>query len=163
LSVSSYEAHKTVLNGQPSMRMLVTPSWNPPGHGGVYNNHPIGVFYIVSVGKWAIFNQDLAAIPVGASFNINFASTIVSEVQVHTATSANSAGDFTCINDPDANNNPKALVFATPNWNPVGVSVGVYDNHNIGVFYNISKARWCIFNQDLAAIPSSASFNVYVF
>jgi hypothetical protein len=34
----------------------------------VYNNHPIGVYYFS--GHWTIFNQDLAAIPLNAAFNV---------------------------------------------------------------------------------------------
>lgn len=150
------------LNGQPTMRMLVTPNWNPGGVGGVYENHPIGVFYNTSIGRWCIFNQDLAGMPQGASFNVNFASTIVGSVTVHTATPANSAGDYTIIDYPTANNNPQAILLITPNWNPGGVG-GVYENHNIGVFYSSWLGRWCIFNQDLSAIPNGASFNVYFF
>ena len=149
------------LNNQPTMRMLVTPNWNPAGRAGVYDNHPIGVFYNSSIGRWCIFNQDFAAIPNGASFNVNFASTIVGSVEIHTATSANSAGDYTTIDNSAANNNPKAMLLVTPNWNPNGA--GVYENHNIGVFYNNSTGRWCIFNQDASAIPNGAAFNIYFF
>jgi hypothetical protein len=42
---------------------MVTQLWT-----GVYNPHPVGVFY--TGGKWTIFNEDLAAMPVGAKFNV---------------------------------------------------------------------------------------------
>lgn len=45
--------------------VLVTPNWTA---GAVYNNHPIGVYF--TSGKWAIFNQDLTAMPVGTAFNV---------------------------------------------------------------------------------------------
>jgi hypothetical protein len=41
-----------------------------PGGSGKYNNHPIGVWYDRDRSKWAIFNQDRAAMPVGADFNV---------------------------------------------------------------------------------------------
>jgi hypothetical protein len=42
---------------------------------------------------------------------------------------------------------------------------GVYENHNIGVWYNnlpLSpwRGHWCIFNQDLSAMPTGAAFTV---
>jgi hypothetical protein len=45
--------------------VMVIPNYTA---GPVYNNHPIGVFF--TAGKWAIFNQDLAAMPVGVAFNV---------------------------------------------------------------------------------------------
>lgn len=56
-------------NGDPDAMLLVTPNWNPGGSaGGVYNDHPVGVWY--TEGHWAIFNQDRAPMPVGAAFNV---------------------------------------------------------------------------------------------
>src|SRR5688572_7285350 len=46
------------LNSRPNATFVVTPNW---GSAGVYNNHPIGVWYDSSVSRWAIFNQDFAA------------------------------------------------------------------------------------------------------
>jgi len=58
------------LNGSSTAQLTVTQSYNPPGSRGVYNNHPIGVFYDRTVNKWAVFNQDRAPMPAGASFNV---------------------------------------------------------------------------------------------
>jgi hypothetical protein len=59
-------------DGDPNAILLVTPNWNPGGTPpDVYNNHPIGVFYFGgAAGHWAIFNQDLTAIPLNAAFNV---------------------------------------------------------------------------------------------
>ncbi len=46
--------------------VIVTPNWS--AGSSVYNNHPIGVYFVG--GKWAIFNQDLAAMPAGTAFNV---------------------------------------------------------------------------------------------
>ena len=54
--------------GNPDAIVLVTPNWNPGGLGGVYHDHPIGVYYCVD--RWAIFNQDMAPMPLGAAFNV---------------------------------------------------------------------------------------------
>lgn len=50
-------------NGNPAAIVIVTQLWT-----GIYNPHPVGVYY--SGGKWLIFNEDLAAMPVGAQFNV---------------------------------------------------------------------------------------------
>src|SRR5947209_700145 len=50
-------------------------------------------------------------------------------VYTHIATSSNSAGDWTDLDNTVTNNNPNALVFVTPNWAPYQV----YDNDPIGV------------------------------
>jgi hypothetical protein len=55
-------------NGHPNALVLVTANWSPAGRGDVYNNHSIGVWYYQ--GKWAIFNQDRVAMPLGAAFNV---------------------------------------------------------------------------------------------
>ena len=58
----------SLTNGNPAAVLLVTPNWNPEGSGGVYNDHAVGVWY--TNGRWAIFNQDRAAMPAGAAFNV---------------------------------------------------------------------------------------------
>ncbi|HEX9115364.1 MAG TPA: hypothetical protein VGA61_04795, partial [Anaerolineae bacterium] len=109
----------------------------------------------------SIFNQDLAPIPNGAAFNV-FIPVPGTYVFVHKATVANSAFDYTDINNPLANGNPPALVWVTPNWNPGAVG-GVYDTNPVGVWYHATVARWSIFNQDgTSAIPNGAAFNVCV-
>lgn len=55
-------------NDDPDAILLVTQRW-----AGVYNNHPIGVFFREQIGpdQWCIFNEDgSSAIPAGALFNV---------------------------------------------------------------------------------------------
>ena len=66
---STYIAHP-VSNGNPDAILVVTPNWNPEGSPGVYNAHPIGVWYDSEAQRWAVFNQDLANMPVAAGFNV---------------------------------------------------------------------------------------------
>ena len=144
------------INGNANAQLLVTPNWNPGGNGGIFDNHPIGVWY--HAGKWAIFNQDVKAIPNGAAFNVMVLSGGGGQSFVHTANATNSAADYSDISNRITDNNPNALVFITPNWNPGGRGIGVYNNHPIGVWYHGSQ--WSIFNQDGLAISNGASFNV---
>ena len=57
-------------DGNPNAVIVVTQNWNPGGSDGKYNDHPIGVCYDRDRSKWAIFNQDRAAMPVGADCNV---------------------------------------------------------------------------------------------
>ncbi len=146
-------------NNNPNAIVFVTPNWNPGGSSsGTYNNHNIGVYY--AAGKWRIFNQDLATMPTGAAFNV-LVLVPRSDVFVHTATSANSNSNVTNIDHPLSNNDPNAIVFVTPNWNPGGGD-GTYNNHNIGVWYNSVQQKWSVFNQDIATMPNNAAFNVLI-
>ena len=150
-----------LINGNPNAIVFVTQNWNPGNVGGTYNNHNIGIWYSSSQQKWAIFNQDLAAMPVDAAFNV-LVQVPQSDVFVHKATSANSSGHVTRIDHPLSNNDPNAIVFITPNRNPGGVG-GTYNNHNIGVYYEGSPInKWSIFNQDIATMPNDAAFNVLI-
>ena len=57
-------------DGEPDAVVSVTQNWNPGGGAGVYNDHPVGVFYDEDVGKWAIYNRDGVPMPTGAAFNV---------------------------------------------------------------------------------------------
>jgi hypothetical protein len=141
-------------NGTPNAIVFVTPNWNPGGVGAMYDDHPVGVYYIT--GKWRIFNEDGAAMPVDAAFNV-YVTKAGPGVFIHTATAGNSGGDYTILDNPLTNNNPDAIILVTQNYSPSGV----YNPHPVGVYY--SGGRWRIFNQDITAIPANAAFNVYVY
>ncbi len=72
-----------------------------------------------------------------------------------TATAGSISGHVTTIDHPLLNDNPSAVVLFSPMWE------GVYNNHATGIYY--SGGRWRIFNQDFAAMPANAKFNVLVF
>ncbi len=65
---STYLDHP-LTNDNPNAVLSVTQNWNPGGDGGIYNDHPVGVWYDANARRWAIFNQDRAAMRDGASFN----------------------------------------------------------------------------------------------
>jgi hypothetical protein len=59
------------INNNPDAVIFITQVWNPGGtQTGVYNNHNVGVQYNDNNGKWRIMNEDLANMPLGASFNV---------------------------------------------------------------------------------------------
>ncbi len=58
-------------NGHPDALILVTQNYNPDGIGlGVDNIHHVGVYYDNGLQQWAIYNEDSAGMPVGASFSV---------------------------------------------------------------------------------------------
>ena len=77
---------------------------------------------------------------------------------VHTATNANSRGDYTCLDHPGINGDPDAVVLVSSSEGAEGEGYG----HNVGVWYEPGKERWAIFNQDRSAVPAGSSFGVAV-
>jgi serine/threonine protein kinase len=74
ISSNSTYLNNPLANGNPDAFISVTQNWNP-GDNGTYNDHPVGVWYDAGEERWAIFNQDRATMPDGASFNV----TVVKE------------------------------------------------------------------------------------
>ena len=150
----------SVTVGNPGAFVLVTHNWNPGGTSGSLDAHPLGVWYDATAGDWSVFNQDGAAMPTNASFNVyEFADTSFPGVLIHRATPSNSAFDYTDIDSPAVNGNPNAKVFVTQSYNPGG-SGGVADSSPTGVWYNAGTGHWSIFQENLSAVPSGAAFNV---
>ncbi len=82
-------------------------------------------------------------------------------VFVHRAAPENISGNSTYLDDPLADGNPEAVVSVTQNWNPDG-GTGTYNDRPVGVWYDAEAGQWAIFNQDRAAMPEGAAFNVVV-
>ncbi len=79
---------------------------------------------------------------------------------VHTATVANKlSANGTDVDNPLCNGDATAILIVTQKLNPSGI---VYNNSPIGVYYNTIRNKWEIFNQNNAAIPTNAQFNVLV-
>ncbi len=133
-------------NNRPDAKIILTQHWT-----GTYNPHSLGVYY--ASGKWRIFNQDFASMPVGAKFNILINN---SRTYVHTASSAGNS-HITILDNSQSNNKPGAFVFVTNNW---GTS-GPYNPHEVGAWYNGSK--WTLYNEDTQPIPANAKFNVIAY
>lgn len=145
-------------NDNPNALVSITANWNPGGTYTGFDDHQTGVWYDSRVGKWSIFNEDLASMPIGASFNVD-AEIGPEPAYGHFVQTVTSAGYITYINNPALNGNPNASFLVTQNWNP-GESDGVYNNHAIGVWYSYSYGEWAIYNEDRASLPIGASFNV---
>jgi len=124
--------------------------------------HPIGVWYDANRGgRWAIFNQDLAPMLEGEIFNVVVSKGPGEAVFIHRATPENTVENHTYVNHSQVNKNPDAVVLVTPNWNPGG-GAGTYNDHLVGVQYDVGEQKWAILNQDLVSMPEGAAFDVAV-
>lgn len=146
--------HHPDLDGNPDARIMVTQILIDTS-GDVYNNSEIGVWYDGS--HWAVFNQDLSNMPIGASFNI----LILDEKNsiLHVAVSGSIVGSTTKIDNPALNDNPNAIIYVTQNWNPGGFG-GVYNNMNVSTYYN--GHNWTIYREDNTTMVVNSSYNVYI-
>jgi hypothetical protein len=80
-------------------------------------------------------------------------------VFTHTATAQNKlSANGTDVDNPACNNDPNAFLVVTP---LLAANI-VYDNSPLGVYYNATRKKWEIFNQNNVAIPNGAIFNVLV-
>ena len=87
---------------------------------------------------------------------------------VHKATAANSATNYTVIDNPLTNGDPNAILIITRNYNPGG-GAGVPHTAVVGVQYLGALApaafqnKWAIFNEDgNTPIVANTAFNVLV-
>jgi hypothetical protein len=148
------------IDGDPDAVVLVAESTDGGNARGASYDHNIGVWYEgVNEKKWAIFNQDRAAIPAGATFEVIIPPT--SETFVHYATLDNTEGNSTSLGNPLTNGGPDPLLTVTQNWNPGG-GRGVYNDHPIGVLYEADIGKWAIYNRDGTPMPDGAAFNIAV-
>ena len=148
------------IDGDPNAVVLVAESTDRKNARGSSYDHNIGVWYEgANEKKWAIFNQDRAAIPAGRPFEVIIPPA--SETFVHYAKLGNTEGNSTYLDSPLTNGEPDALLTVTQNWNPGG-GRGVYNDHPIDVLYEADIRKWAIYNVDGAPMPDGAAFNVAV-
>ncbi|OLE29924.1 MAG: hypothetical protein AUG44_02540 [Actinobacteria bacterium 13_1_20CM_3_71_11] len=148
-----------VIDNNPNAVILVTQDWNPSSAAnGVYNDHAIGVYYYS--GHWAVFNQDLSAIPAGTAFNVHAWSAPTTNVLVQVGDSGSIQGDQVGIDSPGTKGRSSAFVSATANWSPPTATGTVYNNHPTGVYY--TGGTWAVFNEDTQSMPDGVAFNVAV-
>ena len=147
------------IDGNPDAVVLVSPIPEQGSDGeGIYD-HNVGVWYEPGARRWAIFNQDRAAVPAGTTFQVVVPGG--PEKLVHRAELENTDDNSTFLDDPLVNGKPGAILSVTQNWNPGGGS-GTYNDHPVGVRYDSGRQRWEIYNTDGSAMPDGAAFNVAV-
>ncbi len=143
------------IDGNPNAAVFA----EPVADAGSDYEHNIGVWYEPRAQKWAIFNQDLAAVPAGSAFEVVVPPK--KERFVHHSSKGNTKDEGAFLDHPLVNGKPEARVSVTQNWNPGG-GTGTYNNHPVGVRYYPDRGRWEVFNEDGSAMPRAAAFNVTV-
>jgi hypothetical protein len=147
------------IDGDSRAIVLASVATGREVHGPTAYAHNIGVWYAPVANKWAIFNQDLAAVPAGSTFEVVVPAASASFV--HYANASNSAKNYTYLDDRLTNGRPDSELQVTQNWNPGGGS-GVYNDHPVGVIYDSKLDQWAIYNLDGAPLPQGAAFNIAV-
>ena len=142
------------LNGNPGAVIVVSMDANT----AMRNPHPLGVWYNGS--QWAIFNQNIAAMPTGLTFTVKW-SNAGNESFYITARGKNIENGKLLLDHPLLNNNPNAVLAITQLWNPGGTG-GVYNNAEAVAFYDAAVTRWYIKNSNGASLPEGSSFNIMI-
>jgi hypothetical protein len=148
--------NKTATNGKKTVKLQVTQTSD-----GVFDQRAVGVTYSNEFSQWAVFDEDGATMPNGSLFNVLVGTTGGGKLAVQKATSSNSSGDATFINNSATNGKPGAFVLSTPNWNPNGAATGVSDTDPTGVWYDAPS--WAVFQEDTSAVPLGAAFNLLLY
>jgi hypothetical protein len=145
------------VNNHPNAVLFATQNWT-----GTSNPHEIGVWYDAFAQKWAVFNEDGAMLPAGATFNLVLENPPYPNPYAYTyvATAANTTGYLTFINGSNFTNQPNAIPQVTQVWDAQGTCGCVSNNHPIAVWYDTSAGEWVIYNADQATMPVGAAFFV---
>jgi microsomal dipeptidase-like Zn-dependent dipeptidase len=142
-----------LLNGNDRAVLFVSPIWEKKGDNSI--NHTFGVWYNGS--RWTIFNQNrqpmLPATIEKFQFNVLIYEKLHANTFVQTVIANNKNAHITILDHPQLNGNPNAVLLVSQKY-------GVYNPHEIGVWYNGS--RWTIFNQDRADLSLNTLFNVLI-
>lgn len=154
-------------NNAPAARIFATPDFSL---ANVVNTRPHGVYWQGgAVNRWRVFNEDLAAMPLGAGYNLfaPAAPTVAAAppdlgLFVHRLPTSGATNPSTLIDHPSLNDRPDQIALITQNWNPqdAPASSGVYNNSIVTLQY-FADQRWRIANVSGNALPNGAAFNVY--
>lgn len=145
------------LNGKPDALFVVTHNFSPGGQATVVNDHPVGVLFNQQTQRWFIFNTDLGAMPVGASFNV-WAGNATAAGHIKVAATGLIEGNKFLLSSENWVADPGMKLFVTPT---MGAN-DVFTNRRLGVFFDPlpSSRGWKIMTEDFGALPVSAAFHV---
>lgn len=146
-----------LLNGNPAASAVLTNYWNP---NAVYNDNNYGFWYDDSNMRWVLYREDLGTLPLDSAYFISVGGTFVQSYR-HAANPGNIVSNWTIIDHPLLNGNPNALFVFTHNWGITGDPSNVIIDHRTGAWYD--GANWAIYNEDLAAMPDGATFDLLIY
>jgi hypothetical protein len=144
------------LDNEPDRILLVTRNSLDPGGSTYDDTHPAGVFYLAfgGPGSWFVSHLDSTAMGEGGGYNVYWQAPSANAYR-HLATAGNISGNYTLLDHPLLNGHRCARPHVTQS-----AGQGVFNGHQIGVWY--TGSRWSVFNQDGAAMPVDAEFDVIV-
>lgn len=132
------------LNGNPAAYFLYSQRYN-----GSNNDNPTGIWYDISVSKWAIYNENLDPMPVGMQFNIYIPDDSEVEVVVNPNSSTHQL--------PLVGYLQGSYVFHNNYYNPNAVyNPYIYGNYFVAA--GVDERR--IYEEGLNSIPNGAGFIV---
>lgn len=145
-------------NNKPNALLFISHNWGITG--GVYCNHPTGVFYDIATGKWGVFTEDGTGFPVGTSYNIFVVDSTNDHAYIHTCGAPLLSFPYlTYLNHTPLNSS--SVILATHNISPGGSSNALYNNSPFGIFYK--GGIWGIANgNDTVTLEAGTTFNVLV-
>jgi hypothetical protein len=147
-------------NGHRKDLLFVTPNLSPGGLDPcpclLLPISPVGVWYNGS--RWGVFNENSSGMNGLMSYNVLVVPKSGNGVFITKSKASNTTGDYVLINSAATNGKPKAIIQVTQNYSPDAV----VNDHLVGVRYLPARHKWAIFNEDHAAMPHGAAFNVLV-
>jgi hypothetical protein len=147
-------------NGNRKDLLFVTPNLTPGGLNPcpcvLSVQPPVGVWYNAS--QWGIFNEDSSSMGTLMSYNVLVVPKAGNGAFIAKSTASNTTGNYVVINSAATNGKPKAFIQVTQNFNPDSI----FNDHPVGVRYLSAQHKWAIFNEDHAAMPLGAAFDVLV-
>lgn len=145
------------LNNNPSACLNFVHNWNPGNGAGVYNDNPDGLWYSSGNQRWAIYNENIDDMIVGASFNVYIADE--GQCVDHVATAANTFGHITDIDDALFNeNNPGPYAFMNTYYNPNSI----YNTGIWGMYFDTGVERRSIYDENINPVPDGAAFKIAI-
>lgn len=166
-AVSSLWINDPTINGQPGAGVFIMPLLTD---SQVYDPHPLYVFYS-SLGHWTIAHEDGTALPAGASYivQVNPLGGVVLPHQ--TATTSNTSGSQTLINDSRVNFQPGVMLFLTQYAFPANclhipcLPGSPHNTSSVGVVYNdgpVNHGFWGVTNLPSSPMPIGAIFEIFL-
>lgn len=149
ISANSTYLDNAGLNNNPSAIIII--EYNATT--STANPHEVGVWY--DGNKWAVFNQDRAAMPTGITFTITWKNK-----DENSFWQKENSGKI-ILQHPLLNNNPAALFYVSQVWNPGG-NGGVYNNSAVVTTYNNTTGEWEILNANNTVLPAGSAVNVLI-
>lgn len=148
------------LNGNPNAGIVYVNAWNPNGLPPTYNDNVSGLWYDGS--KWAIYNEDLTPMVIGAHFMVYIAED-PNSVITHVSNAGNQGsfgGYTTVIDNVDLNaSNPGPYAIMSHYYNPNAV----YNTQNFGFYYDTDLSKRGIYDENASpSIPDGAAFKVLI-